>query len=364
MSINSVNQVGQSQYSTTNVNFKSKTTIKPETLPSEDKGLSTGAKWTIGVGLTVLGALGVYVISRGRAKSAIKTQQKNAAKEIEKLRQLFSGMIGEDKKIIDHILKNAETLPPEKQTKIFKYLNNLRIRMNQLKCADSELVLVRGEKISTDAVRLCKEGRTIKAAQLLEKQALEIPNIYKAKTTGATVAETIENVFGKGSKKVKPHSYDLAKENDHFLYVRYRGGYWDKCVTKEGVIYEPIYFNINEALGNSYSNINGFLQQPQNVSKIGKEAVITHGITDGKYVTVMNIPEKTRKGMSMKLGFISKDGKPTPLQKDLLSLAEKPERFDYDLIRKTLINEKNALGDHMDYDLMLSVIQSMAKGMK
>ena len=364
MSINSVNQVGQSQYSTTNVNFKSKTTIKPETLPSEDKGLSTGAKWTIGVGLTVLGALGVYAILRGRAKSAIKTQQKNAAKEIEKLRQLFSGMTGEDKKIIDHILKNTETLPPEKQTKVFKYLRNLKHRFYDLNNYECGVKTIRGEKFSPKVVKYLKEGRKVKAAQELEKQALSLPNTYKAKTTGTTVAETIENVFGKGSKEIKPHSYDLAKESDHFLYVRYRGGYWDRCVTKEGVLREPRYFNIDKALSESYSNINGFLQNPQKVSKVGKEAVITHGITDGKYVTVMDIPERTREGISMKLGFISKDGKPTPFQKDLLSLAENPERFDYDLIKKTLINEKNALGDHMDYGLMLSVIQSMAKGMK
>ncbi len=50
----------------------------------------------------------------------------------------------------------------------------------------------------------------------------------------------------------------------------------------------------------------------------------------------------------------------TQFQKDLLSLADNPEKFDADIIEK--ITRKAGFDvEYLDYDLMLSAIQSMAQ---
>ena len=66
-------------------------------------------------------------------------------------------------------------------------------------------------------------------------------------------------------------------------------------------------------------------------------------------------------GTIIQLGFSSKTNKMTPLQKDLISLGDNPEKFD-----KTILDKITKLGnrgkvENCDYDLMLSVIQSMAQ---
>lgn len=75
----------------------------------------------------------------------------------------------------------------------------------------------------------------------------------------------------------------------------------------------------------------------------------------------------------MEIAVVSPNGKLTPVQKDILKLAETPEKIDISVIDKLLEfkNAHNADGSlivenigkfkNLDYDLILSALQSMLK---
>ena len=146
--------------------------------------------------------------------------------------------------------------------------------------------------------------------------------------------------------------------------LRNCGGYYDVVATKEGILYE----GSNTGLPRAISNGDNF-QATANHTSIGDKATIIHGVDkDGKYVTILTMTDKnvdtSGRGLNIDLGLISQGKKPTPAQQDLLSLAAHPEKFDVNLIDKLTVKTSPYVtgAENMDYDLALSVIQSMARG--
>lgn len=208
-----------------------------------------------------------------------------------------------------------------------------------------------------------------------------VPNLNvfeKSSKVGATVQETIENVFGKNSD-ITPHSYDITKEFDSIPIYRNQGGYKDGTATTMGTIQ------------NSVAGCKGGVRASA-ISHLctANENGVTHlALEDGTHIlsgTVSNYNNKvvqlcvpdvlgTRNKQSntfIRFAFISPNNEFTPLQKDILKLAEHPEKINNELLRTltqfkptntpdgALIYENIGQYANLDYDLLLSVFQSMA----
>lgn len=158
------------------------------------------------------------------------------------------------------------------------------------------------------------------------------------------------------------------------IYVNYQykirsycfAGYHERFIGKNGVRWEyhgidDLSNNLNRSIieGNSPGSLwtcgKGF--------NLGNKVGVVHGVRNGKYITILEMPDVSDRGRStiIQLAFSSKTNKITPLQKDLISLGDNPEKFD-----KTILDKITKLGhqgkvENCDYDLMLSVFQSMAQ---
>ena len=208
-----------------------------------------------------------------------------------------------------------------------------------------------------------------------------VPNLNvfeKSSKVGATVQETIENVFGKNSD-ITPHSYDITKEFDSIPIYRNQGGYKDGTATTMGTIQ------------NSVEGCKGGVRASA-ISHLctANENGVTHlALEDGTHIlsgTVSNYNNKvvqlcipdvlgTKNKQSntfIRFAFISPNNEFTPLQKDILKLAEHPEKINNEFLRTltqfkptntpdgALIYENIGQYANLDYDLLLSVFQSMA----
>lgn len=196
---------------------------------------------------------------------------------------------------------------------------------------------------------------TKKAAELA-KEINSLP-AQKPSNVGTTVQETIQNVLGKNSS-IRPHSYDTAKEFHTMHVYRNQGGYKDGIFTRNGVIDNKTY--------HSY---------PQSERTIIYEAAFggnTNRTTNNKVVR-LSVPDPKRpEDTSIIFTLISPNNKYTPAQLDLLKLVNNPDKIDVSILDKIfkfkpgcdannkLISENIGKYENLDYDLVLSVIQSMA----
>ncbi len=203
---------------------------------------------------------------------------------------------------------------------------------------------------------------------------------------GNTIEETIKNADIKGLD-IKPHTYDVSKESPIIAAYRSHGGYKDGFACREG---------------------EGFLRDvstnPKNSSEVKQMiSVISDSCKwrqDAKWVNIGNTGASIAKGVHSFNGqkraivrldvgtetrysifLLSPNSKFTPVQQDLLKFIDNPEKFKLEVFDQ--LTECNAanLSRHgkswtteyascpdksleyanWDYDLALSVIQSMAK---
>ena len=209
------------------------------------------------------------------------------------------------------------------------------------------------------------------------KKIKQIPK-KKADTAGETVQETIENVFGKNSK-ITPHTYDISKEYPTISVYRDCGGYKDGIVSKDGILED---YGFSHLLpkptrhSTSYHVVNPKTKAPIDLSA-RKGVSIYEGTVEGIENKVVQLDISDTGCLAhdriMRISIISPDNKLTPVQKDILKLAETPEKIDISVIDKLLEfkNASNADGSiitenvgkykNLDYDLILSAFQSMLK---
>ena len=211
----------------------------------------------------------------------------------------------------------------------------------------------------------------------------------KVKNAGATVQEIIENVFGKSETKIKPHTYDLSKEFDTITTFKNNGGYKSAWATKEGTL-QPSQVT-------SKLCVNGVRERSITNRPTTRGGKVKHFGNKDFDVCVGYVPEYNNKIVSLELpddakgntkimlNFISPNSKLTPLQRDVLKLAKnadtvsKEAKAKFDSIMEWRLDAWQRQGkswtteemlenyskyDSLDYDLILSTIQSLAKGIK
>ena len=359
-------EINKINFSVNNVNSQEKKEVKADNKPSTDEGLKKSTKLMIGATALAAVTIGGVILHKGNAARKAAKLAKDLKFERKKMQSLFDGRASEEE--ITAKLEEIDKLPPAEQKKAYKAMGPVYKNIDGLKLVqefgEDEVILRRGMKeLPQDVKKEMADGNWIKAGELYETHVQALPNTFKAKNIGATVEESISNVFGAESK-VKPHTYDLSKEGEEIISKRCFGGYYDVIVTKDGILYEP-----PKNLGLVRASSGGNLRQNAKYTQIGDKATIVHGVDkDGKYVTILDMkdPQTDSAGNNLRinLGLISNGKTPTPAQQDLLSLAEHPEKFDESLIDKLTFKThvETAGAENMDYDLALSVIQSMAKG--
>jgi hypothetical protein len=236
--------------------------------------------------------------------------------------------------------------------------------------------------IGTLLVRKKLNNKTItKTAEEIAEQ-LKAFKTEKSEKVGATVEETIANVFGKDSG-ITPHTYDTSKEFHTITVYRNQGGYKDGWVNKNGIV------SGCRGKWRDYPDYTAVTQSITTVENL-ETAVSVKGITIQKgtikgtknKVVRLEIADPSvddRCNTYIILSFISPNNRYTPAQKDLLKLAENPKKINTEII-DTLTRfkidtryDRNYTHDEMikkagryanlDYDLILSAIQSMAKGL-
>lgn len=360
-----------------NVPINTQTTIQPkqpETKQKEKSSISTGVKVAVGAGLTALAAAGIYIATKGKGGKNVK----NLGKQIESLTQdcnHFSKLFEFETPQISERLKEISQLPKKDKLDALKQLNTTLEHANKVKDyinleqKGHKTRLPKGMTTLPDDVRQAYEQKdVIKTGELFKQHLDKLPNSRPAVTKGATVAESIENTFGKGSN-IQPHTYDLSKESPVIGVYRNCGGYKDGMVGQEGRYFTdsltqvPDQKDIVTSISHSFGGDSGH-------GKISELKCLDTDILenpDRKLVRfVMTDPNKD--DTKIILTVLSPNNEYTPLQKDMIKLINNPKKVDVPVFDKlTTVAEtrqdmtEGNLYKYLDYDVLLSAIQSMAK---
>ena len=363
-----------------NVPINTQTTIQPkqpETKPKEKSSISTGVKVAVGAGLTALAAAGIYIATKGKGGKNVK----NLGKQIESLTQdcnhsskLFefeTPQIGERLEEISKLPKKEKIDALQQLKTILDHANVVRnhIDLEQKLPKGTKLGLSKGMKTLPDDVRQAYEQKdVIKTGELFKQHLDKLPNSRPAVTKGATVAESIENTFGKGSN-IQPHTYDLSKESPVIGVYRNCGGYKDGLVGQEGRYFTDTLTQVPDQKDIATSISHGFGGDSGHgkISELnGLDTDILEN-PDRKLVRFV-LPDPNQDDTKIILTVLSPNNEYTPLQKDMIKLINNPKKVDVPVFDKLTtvaetrqdITEGN-LYKYLDYDVLLSSIQSMAK---
>lgn len=347
---------------------------KHDNIESDDKGMRKSTK--IMLGATILAAttaIGIITHRKIKAGKAAKKLLHTIQHSKKSLKTRFENVGCAEEIAVK--LDEIEKLSLPEQAEALHGLEKIHanIQKMQIYGENGQLYLKRGmTDYPAEVKNAIKEGRWFDAGELYEKYVQTLPNTFRTKTTGKTVEETIANVFGKDSK-IKPHTYDLSQEGEYIISERDFGGFHDHLASKEGILYERIIGDeTSDLLYESISSHSVFGDRSVK-TPIKEGFIIKHGVQDGKYVTILQGPTRevgtAGDKIPLRLGFISRGRGMSPAQKDLLSLAEHPEKFDASYIDKLTLRDSfdGIAGDrgivNLDYDLAYSIIQSMARGL-
>lgn len=208
--------------------------------------------------------------------------------------------------------------------------------------------------------------------QLLEQELKQIKGYIfeKSEKVGNTVSETIENVFGKNSG-IKPHTYNLSEEYPLLHIYRDSGGYKDGFVSLDGVLAKKA-----EEGAKLPHFVTAAMSQIPTEQVLGNSTIkIFSGVVenDPRKIVRLSIAEPgSNRHTRILLSVLSPNDQFTPVQKDILKLAENLDNVDIPLIDKmtkfynannpdgSLILDKVGKYENLDYNLILSAIQSMA----
>lgn len=347
---------------------------QPEAKSKEKSSISTGVKVAVGAGLTALAAAGIYIATKGKGGKNVK----NLGKQIESLTQdcnHFSKLFEFETPQIGERLEEISKLPKKDKLDALKQLNTTLEHANKVKDyinleqKGHKTRLPKGMTTLPDDVRQAYEQKDIiKTGELFKQHLDKLPNSRPAVTKGATVAESIENTFGKGSN-IQPHTYDLSKESPVIGVYRNCGGYKDGMVGQEGRYFTDSLTQVPDQKDIVTSISHGFGGDSGH-GKISELKCLDTDILenpDRKLVRfVMTDPNKD--DTKIILTVLSPNNEYTPLQKDMIKLINNPKKVDVPVFDKlTTVAEtrqdmtEGNLYKYLDYDVLLSAIQSMAK---
>ena len=345
----------------------SQTTIQPkqiEAKPKEKSSIVTGAKVALGASLTALAAIGVYIVTKGRKGGNIGKQIESLAEQCRK----YSARYDFETPQIGKKLEEISQLPKKEKLEALNQLNTTLDHAEAVRVYYRGYGLPKGMKTLPDDVRQAYEQKDVlKAGELFKQHLDKLPNTRPAVTKGATVEETIENTFGLDSK-IKPHTYDLSQESPVIGVYRNCGGYKDAVIGQEGRYFTdsltpvPDKKDITASISHAFSGDAGHGSMSE-LRSIGNNLENP----DRKLVRFV-MPDPERADTSIVITVLSPNNKYTPLQKDMIKLMESPEKIDKNVFDKlTTVSEciqdtmEGNLYKYLDYDVLLSAIQSMAK---
>ena len=179
---------------------------------------------------------------------------------------------------------------------------------------------------------------------------------HKSETAGKTIAESVENVFGKDSI-VKPHTYDLSKENDAIaMGVNGGGGFRTHVVTSDNKYADCLNHK-------TYREYTDALYPPGVKGEMPKDnptvPIIQSGEFNGRKFVSVSYQDAGYCYSDPNVGngftlYSQKGGDYTPAQKDLLKLADKLTSDDTKLLWEIPHGLKS------NFDAILSLVQTLA----
>lgn len=350
---------------------------QPEAKSKEKSSISTGVKVAVGAGLTALAATGIYIATKGKGGKNVK----NLGKQIESLTQdcnHFSKLFEFETPQIGERLEEISQLPKKEKIDALQQLKTILDHANVVRNhIDLEQKLPKGTKLGLpkgmttlpDDVRQAYEQKDIiKTGELFKQHLDKLPNSRPAVTKGATIAESIENTFGKGSN-IQPHTYDLSKESPVIGVYRNCGGYKDGLVGQEGRYFTDTLTQVPDQKDIATSISHGFSGDSGHGSMSELRALSANVLEnpDRKLIRFV-LPDPNQDDTKIILTVLSPNNEYTPLQKDMIKLMENPKKVDASVFDKLTtvaetrqdITEGN-LYKYLDFDVLLSSIQSMAK---
>ena len=350
---------------------------QPEAKSKEKSSISTGVKVAVGTGLTALAAAGIYIATKGKGGKNVE----NLGKQIESLTQdcnhfskLFefeTPQIGERLEEISQLPKKEKIDALQQLKTILDHANVVRnhIDLEQKLPKGTKLGLPKGMKTLPDDVRQAYEQKDIiKTGELFKQHLDKLPNTRPTVTKGATVAESIENTFGKGSN-IQPHTYDLSKESPVIGVYRNCGGYKDGLVGQEGRYFTDTLTQVPDQKDIATSISHGFSGDSGHGSMSELRALSANVLEnpDRKLVRFV-LPDPNQDDTKIVLTVLSPNNEYTPLQKDMIKLMKNPKKVDVPVFDKlTTVAEtrqdmtEGNLYKYLDFDVLLSAIQSMSK---
>ena len=260
-------------------------------------------------------------------------------------------------KYIDDAMNLSGKEKADRITKIYKYY--MDGRTNQLSISGMANI----SDLPQDVQNAIKAKDYIKTSKLYCQYCDTI--VHKAPTAGATVEESIKNVFAKASEKIKPHTYDMAKESDNIVISDYCYGFRSTIVNKQNQMINP---EINRSLGMSSDDFR--ISSQSGTIQRGK-VLVGNGIKDGKAFTTIEFPSclENTDGSRVRnaITLLSPNAELTPAQKDLLKLKDMSAE-DIDLMADLTANIPGK-GGYFDgtlinFDAILSFIQTCAQKIK
>lgn len=349
---------------------------QPEAKPKEKSSISTGVKVAVGAGLTALAAAGIYIATKGKGGKNVK----DLGKQIDSLTKECSNYLHNhrfefESPQVGKRLEEISQLPKKERLealrKLHSTLEHTEVVKNYIdleRTLPKSPSLPKGMTTLPDDVRQAYEQKdVIKTGELFKQHLDKLPNTRPAVTKGATVAESIENTFGKGSN-IQPHTYDLSKESPVIGVYRNSEGYKDGLVGQEGIYFEsslitdliPDHDVIITSLGHGFNN-----KGTSAYGRIADLATVERDFENAdRKLVQFKMPDP--EGLVMKISILSPNNKYTPLQKDMIKLIENPEKIDNSVFEKITrvkdpLKKESNLYKYLDYDVLLSAIQSMAK---
>lgn len=253
---------------------------------------------------------------------------------------------------------------------------NLHFKSNKT-LKDDKKGLAKGAKIGIGVglVALAAVGSILvkksldakKIAKLLEedKELLAKFPFETGCIKGKSLESRIKKVLGDNSS-ITAHSYDLSKEYPALSVYRDQGGYKDGLATIEGFKSFPF---VTDA------KIPSFLSA-SNAHHVSNNRLVN--ASEERLVSRIEILDDIKRKTSIRLNILSPNNKLTPAQKDLEKIKSDPKLVEEisELIKKAtrwkntydkngdLIFENCGKYEHLDYEVILSIIQHVANKAK
>lgn len=306
-----------------------------------------------------LGAVAVAASAIAGIALHNKAVLKNAEKAVEALKKEVDFFVDDkniteevagifDNKILQKYIDEAMKLPlKERVKKLTEIVNILKDDR------DFSLAVKKGKEKFIET--LPKEIKDLLASKdqlkITKAYAEYCDNLfYKSETAGATIQESVDNVFGKRIN-IKPHTYDLSKEADRIATAQNTGaeGYIDITVRADNMIADGC--NHANTIG-----VYGTASKPKGVPYVIKRGMSKDG-TPYVQITFDDLRSKYSDARNA-IRLLSPGKDLTPAQMDLLKLEEVNDLPVHEL--QILTYGKNKT----NFDAILSFIQTMANSVK